>query len=147
MYLFLVLLVNLAFRQDDWSFVRSYGSILVGGNLALLALTMGAALLSLNNRFSITIVVSTCCLAGFTCLLSAAIVAGQVGSQLGGQIGRGIGETLGTILGLPLAATLVVLSFRHVTAQTGLNLREARQWLGFLVIGLANAGVVWLLLS
>jgi hypothetical protein len=147
LYAFLTLWVYRSFRQDDWFFVRSYGLTLVGVNCALLALTIGVALLSLNSRFSISIYISTCCLAGFTGLLSAAILAGQVGSELGGPIGQGIGETLGAILGLPLAAAPVVLCFRQVTAQAGLNLREARQWLGFLVIGLANAGVAWLLLS
>jgi hypothetical protein len=89
----------------------------------------------------------TCFLAGFASILSAAIAAGQVGSLLDGQIGRGIGETLGALLGLPLVGTLLVLCFRHLSAKTGLNLREGHQWLGFLVLGLTNAGVIWLLLS
>jgi hypothetical protein len=145
------------FRRDDWSLVRSCGSILVGGNVALLALTIGTALLSkvrvrgkaLNPRLPFLLFMESCPLAGFACILSAAIAAGQIGSQLGGQIGRGIGETLGAILGLPLLVTLLVLCFLHAFSKTDLSfrgLREARVWLGFLVLGLANAGVVWLLL-
>jgi hypothetical protein len=54
---------------------------------------------------------------------------------------------MGALLGFPLTVLLLVLCFRHIREKTGPDLRDARAWLGFLVIGLANGGVVWLLLS
>jgi hypothetical protein len=38
-----------------------------------------------------------------------------------------------------------MLCFGLMTAKTGPNLSQVRHWLGFAVLGLANAGVVWLL--
>jgi hypothetical protein len=150
---FLQLAAYRFFRRDDWFLVRSYGAILVGANVVLLVLTIGRALLGnqhlrdkMRARRLIIIVGLIWFLAGLAYVLSAAIAAGQVGSQLGGQIGRGIGETLGALLGLPLVVTVLLLYVVHVS-WTGVSVRGGREWLGFLVLALANAGVVWLLLG
>ncbi len=141
------------FRSNDWSAIRSYGSILVGVNVALLALTIGTTLLrtlrvgsKALNSAAATLFGFTCFLAGFASILSAAIAGGQFGAQLGGPIGRGVGESLGAILGLPFVVTVLVWCFHRDSAKTDSSLREPRRWLGFLVLASTNAGVVWLLL-
>jgi hypothetical protein len=152
---FFLLVVYRIAKRDDWALVRSFGPILVGGNAVLLALLVGAVLLTKVRAegklqpscFWIICLVSSLFLGGFAAGLSGAIVGGQIGALLGGFIGRGIGETLGVFLGPALVVPLVILCYGNVSVKTGLNLSQARHWLGYVVLGVANAGVVWLLLN
>jgi hypothetical protein len=154
---FAVLGVYRLARLDDWSHVRWFGLVLVGANVEGLAAMIGIALVykvvargpqNAQIRASgLRSLATLCCFAaGFVSMLAAALAAGEVGSQLGGQVGRGIGETLGAFVGFAVTVIPGVVCFRHGFAEVGLNLRIAWQRLGFLVIGLANATVVWLLL-
>ena len=88
MFALFLLGVYRLFRRDDWSLIRSYGAILVSVNVALLALTIGTALLSkvrvggqpLNPRFSIIIFGFSCFPGALACVLSA-VLAGIAGRE------------------------------------------------------------------
>jgi hypothetical protein len=149
---FFLLVVYRFARRDDWSLVRTYGPILVGANAILLALLVGTALLKLFGWGKAepgdawpSFLVFSLLLGGVASCLSPAIAGGQIGFELGGPIGRGTGETLGALLGPVLLVTLFMLCFGPMTLKTGPNLWQARHWLGYVVLGVANAGVVWLL--
>jgi hypothetical protein len=80
---------------------------------------------------------------------TAALVGGQLGAYLGAQFGLRIGETVGAFLGLPGFGLLVLCYLLTVTSwmPPGI-LRAAWRWVGLLLLfGLANGGVLWLVLN
>ena len=127
----------------------------MGANFLLLAMLIGGVLWTtirrsdkaLLGRFLLSVGGMGYCPEAVAALLSGAIAGGQFGSLLAGPIGRGIGETMGALLAPPAVVVLVHFCFQRALIGARSSLSDARLWLGFLVIGLTNAGVVWLLLK
>jgi WD40 repeat protein len=81
-------------------------------------------------------------------MIFCAMLLGQIGQQLGGHVGLEVGETLGGLLGPLLGWITITPFFFERAGRRSWEIRNPRHWIGLLVsMGLANAGVLWLLLG
>src|SRR5262249_28473175 len=81
-------------------------------------------------------------------MVLGAVLGGQLGQQLGGLVGQRGGEMGGGLMGPPPGWMTLTSFFSDAAGRRSWDIRTMRQWIGLLVAaGLANAGVLWLLLG
>jgi hypothetical protein len=136
--------------SHDWMPVHSWGWMWVEVSLGVLAAAVMAAILAhfgviRRTPAPVTLVAALLGMAGTMVL--GAVLFGQVGQQLGGLVGQRVGEMVGGLMGPPLGWVTITSFFSDAKGRRSWEIRTLRQWLGLLVsTGLANAGVLWLLL-